>query len=186
MSSKYSNQLIDSIASWTNEDNLDASAEELLDFFADLSATEAADIIAAYTVIDRAGEMNYTGKLPQSAAWLASDGYCNEELFSREKQYAIGKRLLVHSNQYVREIGIQAILDGAFSAPEDELVQLIVDALFDHEGGWDFWYVLLNRTHTPGQGVPARVHLRLLPHLMRVLQLEKQLKPRTPEPDSSK
>lgn len=175
MSSKYSDELISEVTDHMGTDSLDITVEELLDFYRSLTPVEIADIIAAYIMIAKEEAMEPMGPLPQSASWLAEEGYFNMELFSQDKQYAIGKRLLAHANSRVRETGIQAILQGAFTAPEDEFVQLVVDFIFNPDDvNVDFMYVILSSDHVPGEGVPVRAHLRLLPYLMRALQIEER------------
>lgn len=64
------------------------------------------------------------------------------------------------------------MLDGAFGAAEDELTQLIIDAIYHPTDDVDFWFRLLEGTHRPGdhQGLPIRVVLRVLPHVQRAIQ----------------
>lgn len=167
MPSKYSDELVAIFSK--NIDSVAISVEDLLDFLTAMSVVDLADVLTASLILP---ELEDTLGLSPVITESLYDAVMNAELpTSAASRYELGKRLLSSPYPRMREAGISLVLDAAFVAPEDELTQLILDAIDDPTCQWDPEIWLLDGTHRiEDQGVPIRVVLRVLPHYWRRLQ----------------
>lgn len=171
MSSTTNEALVKRFAPFADE--IDITVEEFVDFLTKIPVNELAEIV---TIAVTFPDTNYEGKVSR----VLTDGIVETVSTTNllpttpELRYELGKRLLVSPYERVRGIGIYMVLDHANAAPEEELTQLIIDALYHPGDSHDIWYRILEERRERVDCLPIRVTLRVLPHLQRVIQLHQQ------------